>query len=128
MPFRIATFLSLVVALLLPSIRGLAESTVADTGDRESLTNLVPAYLLEVPGSVRDVLVADTAESSLWRFDVDNGQMVGSDQRYMSIGINGVGKRRAWDKRTPLGIYFITDRIDTSRMHNKYGAAAFPLD
>ena len=81
-----------------------------------------------MPESVRDVLIADTAESSLWRFDVDNGQMVGSDQRYMSIGINGVGKSRAWDKRTPLGVYFITDRIDTSRMHDKYGAAAFPLD
>ena len=112
--------------LAIASLAGpsLAESTSFQTGG----VGLVPAYVLEVPESVSDVLVADTAKAQLWRFGMSNGQMVESDQRYMSIGVNGVGKRRAWDRRTPLGVYFITERLDTSRMHDKYGVAAFPLD
>ena len=46
----------------------------------------------------------------------------------MSIGQNGVGKRRSGDRRTPLGIYFVVEQLDTSRMHEKYGPAAFVLD
>ena len=46
----------------------------------------------------------------------------------MSIGRAGVGKVRAGDQRTPLGIYFITEQLDTTRMHEKYGVTAFPLD
>lgn len=46
----------------------------------------------------------------------------------MSIGQAGVGKERAWDRKTPLGIYFITESLDTSKLHDKYGVAAFPLD
>ena len=46
----------------------------------------------------------------------------------MSIGQHGVGKQRAWDRRTPLGVYFIVDQLDTSKMHEKYGVTAFPLD
>jgi murein L,D-transpeptidase YafK len=46
----------------------------------------------------------------------------------MSIGQNGVGKQRAWDRRTPLGLYFVVDQLDTERMPDKYGITAFPLD
>lgn len=46
----------------------------------------------------------------------------------MSIGENGVGKQRAGDRMTPLGIYFITGQIDTQKLHEKYGATAYPLD
>ena len=46
----------------------------------------------------------------------------------MSIGQAGIGKERAGDRRTPLGIYFVTEQLDTSRLHEKYGVTAFPLD
>ena len=46
----------------------------------------------------------------------------------MSIGQKGAGKQRAWDGKTPLGIYFITEQLDTSKMHEKYGPTAFPID
>lgn len=88
----------------------------------------LPAYLLELPDSVSEVLIADTGSATLYRFVVTNQAVLGVDQRYMSIGLNGAGKQRAWDRKTPLGVYFITERLDTSRMHAKYGAAAFPLD
>ena len=87
-----------------------------------------PAWLLEVPDTVTDILVADTSSATLHRFARAGGDIVEVDQRYMSIGQNGPGKERAWDRKTPLGVYFVTERLDTSKLHDKYGAAAFPLD
>ena len=46
----------------------------------------------------------------------------------MSIGLNGEGKQKSGDRRTPLGIYFVTEQLDTSRLHEKYGVTAFVLD
>lgn len=46
----------------------------------------------------------------------------------MSIGEEGPGKSRPGDRRTPLGVYFVTEQLDTSKLHEKYGATAFPLD
>jgi murein L,D-transpeptidase YafK len=106
----------------------LALSAVADDSRGPAMPSLMPAYLLEVPEGVEDVLVAVAASATMYRFTNANDGFVVRDQRYMSIGQNGIGKQRAWDKKTPLGIYFITERLDTSKLHDKYGVAAFPLD
>lgn len=88
----------------------------------------VPAYVLELPRSVSEVLIADTKSATLHRFELSGSGIVDVEQRYMSIGQNGVGKKRAWDRKTPLGVYFITEQLDTSKLNAKYGVAAFPLD
>ena len=88
----------------------------------------LPAYVLQLPASTNEVFVAETDLSILHRFFRDPSGKDFHDERYMSIGQNGVGKRRAWDKRTPLGIYFISEQLDTNGLHEKYGALAFPLD
>ena len=105
--------LLLIVALLAPP------SLVAEEAEQQ------PAYMLQVPDSVGTILVAETEASTLHRFDRDS---ILSGQSYMSIGQNGVGKQRPWDRRTPLGIYFVTEQLDTKGMHERYGLAAFPLD
>ena len=87
-----------------------------------------PAWIIELPESVEYVLVADTSSATMHRFRRDGSRVEWIDERYMSIGRSGAGKQRAWDRKTPLGAYFITERLDTSRMHEKYGVAAFPLD
>ena len=88
----------------------------------------LPAYLLQLPASLETVLVAETGTSTLHRFKVATGRIEQHDERYMSIGQNGVGKQRPWDRRTPLGIYFVVEQLDTTRMHERYGPTAFPLD
>ncbi|MDH3410400.1 MAG: L,D-transpeptidase family protein [Gammaproteobacteria bacterium] len=105
--------LLLIVALLAPP------SLVAVEAEQR------PAYLLQIPASVGTLLVAETDTSTLHRFD---SRSKNSLQSYMSIGQNGVGKQRPWDRRTPLGIYFVTERLDTQGLHERYGLAAFPLD
>ncbi|MDH3372922.1 MAG: hypothetical protein OEM85_06045, partial [Gammaproteobacteria bacterium] len=94
--------LLLIVALLAPP------SLVAVEAEQR------PAYLLQIPASVGTLLVAETDTSTLYRFD---SRSKNSLQSYMSIGQNGVGKQRPWDRRTPLGIYFVTERLDTQGLH-----------
>ena len=89
---------------------------------------LQPAWLLEVPDSAGDVLVADTGSATMYRFRKTAAGVTEVDRRYMSIGLNGAGKKRAWDRKTPLGVYFVTERLDTSKLDARYGVAAFPLD
>jgi murein L,D-transpeptidase YafK len=82
----------------------------------------------KVPASVSDVFIAETGSATLHRFRRSASGIVSVDERYISIGQNGAGKQRAWDRKTPLGVYFITERLDTRKMHAKYGVAAYPLD
>lgn len=88
----------------------------------------LPAYVLQLPASVSTIFVAETDTSTLYRLVRNSSGAKVQDEHYMSVGQNGVGKRRAWDRRTPLGIYFINDQLDTSALHEKYGALVFPLD
>ena len=87
-----------------------------------------PSYFLRLPEAVNTVFVAETSTATFHRFENKNGQPVRVGQSYMSIGQNGDGKQRSGDRRTPLGIYFVTERLDTSRLHEKYGVTAFVLD
>jgi len=88
----------------------------------------VPAYLLEIPDSVGTILIAETATSTLHQFQAGENGATHQGESYMSVGQNGVDKERAWDRKTPLGIYFITEQLDTSKLHEKYGPMAFSLD
>ena len=88
----------------------------------------MPAYLLQVPASIATILVAETDNSLLHRFVAGVDGPVYRDERYMSVGQKGVGKQRAWDRKTPLGIYFVNEQLDTTKLHERYGPMAFPLD
>ena len=88
----------------------------------------IPAYLLELPVSIATVLVAETNSSTLHEFSHGPDGLRHTGESYMSVGQNGVGKQRAWDRKTPLGIYFVDEQLDTSKLHQKYGPTAFPLD
>ena len=88
----------------------------------------LPAYLIRLPDSVGTAFIAEISTSTLHRFDNSNGQPAHVSQTHMSIGQNGAGKQKSGDRRTPLGIYFVTEQLDTTRMHEKYGVTAFVLD
>lgn len=89
---------------------------------------LIPAFILQLPESVGDVFIADTSAAIFYRFERSSSGVRLASEGYMSIGQRGVGKSKAWDRRTPLGVYFVVDQLDTSMLHEKYGVTAFPLD
>ena len=88
----------------------------------------LPAWIIEVPESTETILVADTGSATLYEYRLARDGAVDVTEYYMSIGQRGVGKKRAGDRKTPLGNYFIVDQLDTSRLDPKYGVTAFPLD
>ena len=88
----------------------------------------LPSYVLQLPASVDTVLIAETGTATLHRYRHGKDGIDPSEQRRMSVGQNGVGKQRDGDQRTPLGIYFVVEHLDTSKLHEKYGPIAFPLD
>jgi L,D-peptidoglycan transpeptidase YkuD (ErfK/YbiS/YcfS/YnhG family) len=88
----------------------------------------VPASLIRVPESTTTLFVAETSTALFHRFDRTSNGLVLSSSHYMSIGSKGSGKQRSGDRRTPLGAYFVTEQLDTSQLHDKYGVTAFPLD
>ena len=94
----------------------------------EGVAGRVPAWFVALPESVSNVLIADTGASTLYRYERQGAIFTRVDSRYMSVGSLGVGKQMAWDRKTPLGVYFITHELDTSRLPAKYGVAAYPLD
>ncbi len=96
------------------------------TGLAEKLS---PARLLRLPETVNTVFIAETASTAFHEFErMADGRMAARSTSTISIGEKGAGKERAGDRKTPLGIYFVTGRIDTEKLHEKYGVAAFPLD
>jgi len=88
----------------------------------------LPASLIRIPESTETLFVAEVSTARFHRFDRSDDGVVLSGSYYMSIGQNGSGKQRSGDKRTPLGVYFVTEQLDTSKLHEKYGVTAFPLD
>ena len=74
-----------------------------------------PAWLIHVPETTSTVYIAETSTSTFHRFVRDGGSFRLERQDYMSIGKGGDAKERAGDQRTPLGIYFVTDQLDTTR-------------
>ena len=105
--------LIVIAMLLLPAVAAAAQA---------------PAWVIRVPESTSTVYIAETSSSTLYRFEREGDGVRLERRDYMSIGKGGDAKQRAGDQRTPLGIYFITDQLDTTRLHEKYGPLAFPLD
>ena len=88
----------------------------------------LPAYVLLLPPSVQSVLIAETDTATLYRYESGQNGLTPADEQHMSVGQNGAGKQTTGDRRTPLGIYFVLEELDTSGLHEKYGPVAFPLD
>jgi murein L,D-transpeptidase YafK len=89
----------------------------------------VPAYVLRLPDSVGSVFIAETSTARFHRYENNVDEPLRfRGHSYMSIGDNGDHKQDDGDRKTPLGIYFVTEQLDTERMHEKYGYTAFTLD
>ena len=88
----------------------------------------LPSMLIRVPESITTLFVAETSTARFYRIRRAGDTLIADGHFYMSIGQEGEGKEQSGDKRTPLGAYFVTEQLDTSRLHEKYGVTAFPLD
>jgi len=89
---------------------------------------LVPTALVELPKGQQHVLLVDQSRQRMFVYKNSNGLPVYVDDFYISIGKEGAGKKFEGDKKTPLGVYFVTRFIDSSKLPDLYGSGAFPIN
>ncbi len=90
--------------------------------------DMMPKYLLRMPPEQKYAVIADTRKSRLYMY-----QNVGGEPRYLadyyiSSGKNGSQKLKEGDKKTPVGVYFITANLPRKKLTDFYGSGAFPID
>jgi murein L,D-transpeptidase YafK len=87
----------------------------------------VPRYLLQLNTEQKHVLIVDTRQSTLYVFENNNGVPRYLADYYVSSGKNGADKMRQGDKKTPLGVYHVTDNLPREKLAALYGVGAFPI-
>jgi len=89
---------------------------------------LLPASLVQLSKDQRYMLLVDQSRQRMFVYKNSNGLPVYVDDFYISIGKKGTGKTTEGDKKTPLGVYFVTRFIDSSKLPDLYGSGAFPIN
>ena len=90
--------------------------------------NTVPAQFLELSPRSRHAIAVDASRSRLYLFEnTATGLRLVADY-YASVGKLGIEKATEGDQRTPLGVYFITSRLDPATLKDFYGAGALPIN
>jgi murein L,D-transpeptidase YafK len=90
--------------------------------------DMTPKYLLQMPPEQKYAIVADTGRSRLYLYkNVDGSPRYLADY-YISTGKNGSQKLKEGDKKTPIGVYFVTDNLPRQRLSDFYGGMAFPIN
>lgn len=87
---------------------------------------LLPDAIWMLDKHIPYLLVVDTKKSRLHLFQNDNGHLNHITDYYVTLGKNGVDKKIQGDKRTPLGIYYISTSLKR-KLPDMYGELAFPL-
>ena len=86
--------------------------------------NQVPAEFIVLPKAIHHAIAVDTSRSRLYLFENGpQGVRLVSDH-YVSVGKQGVDKSVEGDQRTPLGVYFVSDRVGQGSLGEEFGAGA----
>lgn len=88
----------------------------------------IPSNLLTLNASIKHVVVIDLSKSRLYLYKHDAGELELLTDYYASFGKNGIGKKLEGDKKTPIGVYHITDYLSPQSLPDFYGAGAFPIN
>jgi len=94
----------------------------------ERPTDRVPKYLLQLNAAQKHAIVVDTRLSTLYVFENRGGTPHYVADYYISSGKNGSDKSKQGDKKTPLGVYHVTDNLPRARLTDFYGSGAFPIN
>lgn len=90
-------------------------------------TNNLPNLLLAPNDQQSHVMVVDTDKSRLYLYKNNGGNLAYVADYYVTVGKNGVSKQVEGDKRTPIGVYFVGQKL-TRPLDDIYGDGAYPLN
>ena len=101
----------------------------------------VPTQFLTLSPQSRHAIAIDASRSRLYLFENLNparNATAGEVERmprlkllgdfYISVGLSGIEKTLEGDKRTPLGVYYITSTLNPADLPDLYGVGALPIN
>jgi murein L,D-transpeptidase YafK len=92
------------------------------------LENSFPKHVISLGNQYRQLLVADTKIGRIYIFDIQHTNKSTSLELkhsfFMTIGDQGAGKMIEGDKKTPLGIYQLLNRVPQNLLTDLYGLGA----
>jgi murein L,D-transpeptidase YafK len=88
----------------------------------------LPREFIAIPQSTRHAIAVDASRSRLYLFENSPTGLRLVADHYVSVGRLGVGKKEQGDQRTPLGVYFITSRLEAAQLQDFYGVGALTLN
>ena len=99
----------------------------------------IPAQFLTLSAQSRHAIAVDASRSRLYLFEnltpaSGNGLLASTPRLkllgdfYISVGLLGIEKQAEGDKRTPLGVYYITSNLNPSSLPDLYGIGALPIN
>ncbi|AYR23980.1 L,D-transpeptidase family protein [Herbaspirillum rubrisubalbicans] len=89
--------------------------------------NLIPKSVLQVGDDQKNVLVVDTTRSRMYVYENQDGDLKYMTDYYISQGRLGANKTKSGDQRTPIGVYYVNNRIPGPKLPDFYGTGALPL-
>lgn len=91
-------------------------------------TQRLPRYLVQLPRAQAYAMVVDSAQSTLYLYHNDGVRLRYVADYYVTVGRNGTDKRRRGDRRTPIGVYHVVNRVPPGNLTDFYGSGAWALD
>ncbi|MDP2263378.1 MAG: L,D-transpeptidase [Hydrogenophaga sp.] len=97
----------------------------------------VPTQFLTLSSQSRHAIAVDASRSRLYLFENLAATQPGGDSTprlrllgdyYISVGLSGIDKSVEGDKRTPLGVYYITSNLKADNLPDLYGVGALPIN
>ncbi|MFW2357155.1 L,D-transpeptidase family protein [Hydrogenophaga sp.] len=133
-----------------PDTKALAASQQLSTLREESRRRLlalterppegsIPTQFLTLAPQSRHAIAIDASRSRLYLFEnLNPAKSSPTDDRqpklklvgdfYISVGLSGIEKSIEGDKRTPLGVYYITSTLNPADLPDLYGVGALPIN
>ena len=97
-------------------------------GGNQTHQDLYPDNILFVAENQPWVILVDQHSSRIYVYRNQGGDLQLETDYFTTIGLNGYGKQKRGDQKTPIGIYHVTRYIDDQELPDLYGAGAYPIN
>jgi murein L,D-transpeptidase YafK len=88
----------------------------------------LPSNLLQLSGTQRHAVAVDMQRNRIYLFEQRQQQAFLVADLYAGIGSKGIGKEVEGDKKTPVGVYFVTQQLADNELDELYGIGAYPVN
>jgi len=89
---------------------------------------LYPENILVLAEDQPYVILVDQHSSRIYVYRNQGGDLQLKTNYFITIGLNGYGKEKRGDQKTPIGVYHVARYIDGGELPDLYGEGAFPIN